>query len=307
MKRRYVRNMTHASTPDIIFHADDYGITPEQSKLILSYAGDCGGNGALNSISVMVNSPSFDQSVPLLRESAQHIYTSLHVNVVEGTCCADPARIPYLVDETGTFRQSFASMLKLAFGSTREALTKQLAIEIGAQIDTYLEVLPEAKDALRIDSHQHFHLIPAVFDALLEAAESRGCTIAFLRIPAEPVIPFLKTPRIWLRIPPINWVKHWLLNFLWRLDKRKLPQYKQISAVFCGINFSGHMTPERAGAVYPAFKAYAKKKGMPLEMLFHPGSVPEEDALNPNLTGFIAFYTSNLRGIEGEALRTLQR
>jgi hypothetical protein len=65
------------------------------------------------------------------------------------------------------------------------------------------------------------------------------------------------------------------------------------------------MTPERVAAVLPAFKAYARKRDMPLELLFHPGAVPQKDALNPKLTGFVDFYTSPLRGIEGEALRSL--
>ncbi|ANE22497.1 hypothetical protein AAY81_04450 [Denitrobacterium detoxificans] len=297
--------MTYAQAPDIIYHADDYGITPAQSELILSYAKACGGTGALNSVSVMVNAPSFSESIPLLQKQQENILASLHVNVVEGPCCADPKSIPLLVDDKGIFRQSFASMLKLSFSSQKAKLTNQLSTEIGAQLDRHLAALPHAKDALRIDSHQHFHLIPAVFDALLRAVESRGCTIAFLRIPAEPVLPFLKTPRVWLRIPAINWVKHWLLNFLWRMDKKNLPNYQDISAIFCGINFSGHMTPERVAAVLPAFKAYARKRNMPLELLFHPGAVPQEDALNPKLTGFVEFYTSPLRGIEGEALRSL--
>ena len=37
----------------IWFHADDYGVTPEQSKRIL----DCYKQGVLNSISVLPNSP----------------------------------------------------------------------------------------------------------------------------------------------------------------------------------------------------------------------------------------------------------
>lgn len=129
-----------------------------------------------------------------------------------------------------------------------------------------------------------------------------------MRVPAEPLLPFLRTPSVWLRIPPINWVKHWLLNRLWERDRAKLPRYSQVSAVFCGIFFSGHMTIANVEAVLPRLQEYAEKKGMPLELLFHPGGYEDtSDALDPGLKGFVQFYQSPLRAQEAHALFALKQ
>ncbi|MDE6219323.1 MAG: ChbG/HpnK family deacetylase, partial [Lachnospiraceae bacterium] len=46
----------------IWFHADDYGVTTEQSKRILS----CYQDGVLNSISVLPNTPALRESLDIL-------------------------------------------------------------------------------------------------------------------------------------------------------------------------------------------------------------------------------------------------
>ena len=296
---------------DLIFHADDFGITPEQSEHILRCSDICGGTGALNSLSVLVNSPHFPTCADLLDEHLDSLRVGLHVNIVEGRCCADPATIPLLVDGNGVFKHSFAELLFAPRGEMRCAYRSQLAAEIGAQLDAYLARFPQMRGCLRLDSHQHFHLIPLVFAALLNALDARGCTLEYLRVPAEPLAPFALTPAVWTRIPPINLIKQWLLDYLWRIDRKiweasALAPYEQLSAIFCGINFSGHMTVDRVTEVFPAFVEYAQTRNMALELLFHPGGYRDSaDALNPALDGFVAFYTSPLRAAEGETLRAL--
>lgn len=292
---------------NIIFHADDFGITPEQSSLILDCLPACTNGAALNSLSVLVNSPHFEQCADMLDEYRDSVLMSLHVNIVEGHCCADVTALPLLVDEQGLFKLSFAELLFASLGRSKKELQAQIETEISAQMALYFQRFPEQRDHLRIDSHQHFHLIPAVFDAMLAAAHAQGATIEFMRIPAEPVLPFLQTPSAWLCIKPVNWVKHWLLNFLWRFDKKNLPNYPSVSAVFCGINFSGCMTFDNVSKVLPRFIRHSHGKRMVLELLFHPGGYSDPAcALNPNLEGFVAFYTSENRRLEAHALKTIR-
>ena len=294
---------------ETIYHADDFGITPDQSDRILSCSSACGGSGALNSLSILVNAPRFEECAAALDGCDEGLLRSLHVNVVEGHCCANPRDVELLVDERGMFRRGFAGLLAASAGPSRAALREQLETEIAAQLDAYLARFPDQRERLRIDSHQHFHLIPVVWDAVMAAVRSRGCTLVFVRIPAEPLLPFLQTPSVWFKIPPINWVKHLLLNFLWRFRKKRAGKdgIADKSAVFCGINFSGCMDAERVKAVLPAFERYARTRGRALELLFHPGGYEDvSDALNPNLEGFVAFYTSPNRTAEAEALRVLE-
>ena len=51
----------------LIIHADDFGITVEQSKAILELSDACGGHGALSSMSMFANSPAFSECAELVR------------------------------------------------------------------------------------------------------------------------------------------------------------------------------------------------------------------------------------------------
>jgi len=300
----------------VIYHADDYGITLEQSRRILDCSTLLGGHGVLSSLSIMVTSPAFPACADLLASRlAEHTRTSeafhvgVHLNVVEGPCCADPTTIPLLVDDRGIFRQSFVSLLRLSDGRAHDELRAQLEIEVAAQLERAVTRFPHLADHLRIDGHQHFQLIPALFDATLAVVAREGYHLDYLRIPAEPILPFLQTPGVALSCRPVNWVKHWVLNWLWRRDRRSLEaagyRYERVSAVFLGILLSGRMDAGRVGRLLPHLEAYAARRGMALELLFHPGAVDVDGCLDPALTGFVAFYTSEGRDVEREALVSL--
>ena len=81
----------------IFFHADDYGITPLQSQSIL----ECRQKGCLNSLSILPNVPELPARAAELRAEKPGLRIAVHLNLVEGHCCAPPAAIPLLVDERG--------------------------------------------------------------------------------------------------------------------------------------------------------------------------------------------------------------
>ena len=291
------------ANPSIIIHADDFGIAPEQSRRILSCSAACGGDGCLNSLSVIVGSPRFEECAVLLDPYIGDIHVGLHLNLVEGPCSADPGSVPLLVDEQGVFNQGFGGLLQLSF-LDGERLREQVAREAAAQLDVFLRRFPALGGRLRIDSHQHTHLIPAVLDGLLDAVWAAGQAPKYLRVPFEPTAPFFTNADVLSRVLPVNWVKHCLLNVLWRLDRRVLDGAGILSGVFCGINFSGHMTADNVASVFESFWNLSCSQGRPLELLFHPGGIEQaEDCLNPALPGFVAFYQSEYRNLEGEALR----
>lgn len=291
--------------PAILVHADDFGITPGQSQQILDCSTLCGGQGALNSTSVLVTSPHFEECAELLRPYADQLLVGLHLNLVEGVCAASPCDVPLLVDDQGVFKRGFVGMLLVGVVKPRQ-LREQLKNEIEAQIDLFLGAFPSQVEHLRIDSHQHFHLIPAVFDSLLSSIKQRSCSLEYLRIPAEPTAPFLSA-NVFSRVPIINWVKHVVLNALWRINRKKVPELTKRAAVFCGINFSGRMTKANLVSVLDIFKALAQERGASLELLFHPGGVEHgDDVLNPMLAEFVRFYTSPMRLQEAQAITLLE-
>lgn len=207
---------------DFIFHADDFGITPEQSRRILECCDGCpGGRGLLNSLSVLAGSPRFEECASLLDGRPEGLRVGVHLNFVEGPCCADPAEVPLLVDEKGMFKLSYGGLLAGSWGAHSAELRRQLTVEAGAQIARVVGRFPELAGHLRVDGHQHTQLIPAVFDATLEAVRRSGCTLEYLRIPAEPTRAYLRSG-VAGTVRPVNWVKHALLNALWRRDRRAL-------------------------------------------------------------------------------------
>lgn len=295
---------------DFIFHADDFGITLGQSKRILECCGDYpGGRGVLNSLSVLAGSPCFEECCALLDERPKTLRVGVHLNFVEGPCCADPADIPLLVDEKGLFKLGYGGLLAGSYGRGAAELRRQLTTEALAQISRVVGRFPELAGHLRVDGHQHTQLIPVVFDAMLDAIRQSGCTLEYLRVPAEPTGAFVRSD-VAGTIKPVNWVKHALLNTLWRRDRRVLAgsglaRYEEASAVFCGVLFSGHMDEERVCRVLPALAEEAGHRDMALELLFHPGRVGSAaECLNPALPGFVEFSCGEGRDVEHDALRS---
>lgn len=293
---------------DIIIHADDFGITLEQSKDILACSVACGGEGALNSTSALVTSPAFPTCAEFARPfvDAGLIRMGLHLNVVEGPALSSASEVPLLVDEQGMFKNGFAKMLALSAGRSREELTSQVRTEARAQIRAFLHAFPQMRDRMRVDSHQHFHLIPAVFDGLMAALDDEGCTLEYLRIPAEPLAPYLQVREVRKRVPAVNVVKNALLNQLWKQDAEKYPACLPKPATFYGLALSGRMQHAANDQFLKRIMTDAEREGRDVELLFHPGGVPSVDAcLNPNLKGFCDFYLSHNRTAEAHALQQL--
>lgn len=85
----------------VIYHADDYGINIKQSQRIL----ECHEKGMLNSCSVVPNSPQLKECMYILDEN---MLVSVHINFVEGICCAILKQFPYLWIGKGNLRYHIA-------------------------------------------------------------------------------------------------------------------------------------------------------------------------------------------------------
>ena len=277
----------------IIYHADDFGANEEVSEHIL----DCYREGALNSLSVLPNSPCLARCMEMLRPYQEKVAVSIHFNLAEGHCLADPGEVPWLVDERGMFDISFFKVLLLSFTGKRRELKRQIRTEMQAQLERMLPYV----SALRIDSHQHYHMIPVVLKSILEAAGEHK--IAFIRIPAEPITPFLRHPKLYHTYRPINLVKNLVLNVLRLLDEPLLRPYRKKSAVFFGIVLSCEMDLRRVRILMGDFRRIADKRGLPLEVLCHPGRGRDAGRLmDPQNTLCREFYASENRSMEKETL-----
>ena len=270
----------------IYFCADDYGLCDTASSRIKQ----CIDDGALNKVSVFPNFDTVDLSEILKKKNTR---VCLHLNLVEGKCMANSDEINLIADENGNFRHTFGGIFKLNFLKRKE-LCKELYKEIRAQVLFWKSILPE-DEPFCIDSHQHTHMIPAVFKTLMRVIADEKIDLKYLRIPAEPILPYIKTPSLYLTYSGINIIKQWLLKLLWLVNKNSAGNIP--TAYFFGILFSGKMDSERVNKILPKYIKMSKKHGMDTEVLFHPGYLDKNEADLKNVV-FEKFYFSQNRKTE---------
>ena len=247
----------------VIMHADDYGYNIEVSRDIL----ECAKNGTLHGISIMPNSPYFDECMRELDESGLKLLKTIHFSISEGPCLSKKEDVRLLVNDEGMFKLSFFKLLLMSIGKDRRELEKELYTELRAQYEKALPYL----DEVNLDSHVHYHMIPIVLRTMLKVVSDSGRQVNYLRVPAEPISPFFKHKEFMGSHSPINFVKSIVLNVLAFRSKKLLKKYKDNTAVFFGIVMSGHMNIDRVSAILPEFIKIAEKKGEDLEVLAHPG------------------------------------
>lgn len=289
---------------EILFHGDDYGVSVTEARRML----DCHRDGVLSSVSVFPQSPNLSACMALLFKNAPEMTVAVHLNLAEGRCCSSPLEIPLLADARGFLKLDFQRifLLSLPFFGRRKALKTQIKTELRAQIARIRRFLPY-NTPLRLDSHQHIHGIPLVFSALLEIIREDGLSVSALRVPVEPLGPYLRHPSVLLACPPVNFVKTVTLSVMHLFNRRALKRSGISAPVFFGIAMSGSITPARFAKILPAFVSCAHRKGRDLELLFHPGSVDSlSEVPDPDKPVFRDFYLSPCRRLEAETLVSLK-
>ena len=274
--------------------ADDYGLCENVSEHIQK----CIDEGALNKVSVFPNLDRIDLQ-KILKD--KNIRVSLHLNLVEGRCMAAADEINLIADKDGNLKHTFGGLFKsgLFHGKEFEA---QVYKEIKAQVLFWKSILPE-DIPFCIDSHQHTHMIPAVFRALIKVLNDEKISSEYLRIPAEPLMPFIQTPSLYFTYKPVNIIKQWLLKYLWLINKSVANKYNIPTSYFFGILFSGKMDEKRVSKVLPKYKKLAEKHGRDIEVLFHPGYTDKNECEfeNKNIV-FEKFYLSKNRKTEFDSV-----
>lgn len=267
--------------------ADDYGLSEESIKHIDT----CIACGGLNKISIFPN--GIQKNVKDKWEEKKP-FLSLHINLVEGAPVGNAESMKLLVSDTGEFKHSFFGLLLLSLSPKRKEFEKQLYEELCAQL-RYGKAHFAANGALSVDSHQHVHMIPLVFRTLMRAIRDENINVNYIRYPAEPILPYLKVPSLFVTYRPISLVKQWLLKLFGMMNKKELKQSGIKTAYFMGILFSGYMDKKRVLKVLPHYLALARKNKRDIELLFHPGYEKNSVGFKKK---FYKFYFSSGRKTE---------
>ena len=283
----------------VYFCADDYGISTEGNRRIET----CLKKGVINKVSVLPNGEitNFKE-----RLSGDHATLSLHVNLVEGRPLSNPNDVSLLISDTGCFKYSFVGLLWLSVSRHRKEFEKQVYTEIQSQIRFWKNVMGE-KAAVSIDSHQHAYMIPLIFRTFLRVIREEGLTAADIRIPAEPIAPYLFAPSLFFEYSFIGLIKQWLLKMLAFANRKELKKAKIQSSYFMGIMFSGQMNEARLKKILPRYLRLAKKNKRNVEIGFHPGYIEnKENMMDGSRKAFGRFYFSPWRKAEYNTLLNLK-
>ena len=279
----------------VYFCADDYGISEGANSRIEN----CLENGVLNKVSVL---PNGEVSGFKKQLSDKDALLSLHINLVEGRPLSNPKDVDLLVSENGCFKYSFIGLFLLSLSPKRKELKKQIYKEIQSQIKFWKKAMGE-NTSFAIDTHQHTHMIPLIFKTLMRVIKEEGLKVSYLRIPDEPLSPYIYTPSLYFEYHPVGLIKQWLLKTLAFINRKELKKSKIQSAYFMGIMFSGKLKEERIKKLLPHYIKLAKKHNKDIEIGFHPGYVQDTEELMDGIRqDFKKFYFSPWRNVEYNTL-----
>lgn len=258
----------------IEYHADDYGMFRTQSRHII----DCYHNGALNGISIMPNSPYLAECMDEIKDFKKKLAITVHLNLVEGQPLTG-AKASKLIDGDGNFCIGFGKLLLVGFVPVlRRIYYRQIRREMEAQILSCREYMNDGK--FRLDGHVHYHMLPLVFDAMMDVVKEHNLEVSYIRFPREDLNLYRKVSGKIKGIKLINIVKVLVLNTLANRNERKYEDMLVSLGVqrkfFMGVMLSGHMFYDNIKECIPVAADIMADRGLQdMEILFHPGDITE--------------------------------
>ncbi|MFN0071206.1 MAG: carbohydrate deacetylase [Chloroflexota bacterium] len=230
-------------------HADDLGLHPAVDRAIFqAYE-----HGALAGASILVGGKTFRSAAAEARQLGMP--TWLHLALVDSEPVSAPGEIPSLVGRDGRFPQTFP--LVVARGLVGSVAARDLDLEISRQIQRFGEAGLAIDGAIRLDGHQHLHVLPAVTTSILKFAGSSR--ISHVRQPMRS--PAERNPRS-LRVTLFGLVDLLSAHAAHRLRLRN------VQMIPCwGSVYAGHLTLPRARALLRSLPPHASG-----QLICHPGT-----------------------------------
>lgn len=148
----------------VIFNADDFGRSSEINRAVVQAHRE----GVLTSASLMVTGVAAAEAVEMAR-AMPTLAVGLHLVLSDGRPASPPREIPHLVRGAERFPNS-AALVWIQYIFSRAARA-EMARELRAQFECFAAA---ALPLDHVDSHQHIHMHPAVFSALLPLARQYG-------------------------------------------------------------------------------------------------------------------------------------
>ena len=267
-----------------IVNADDLGVSRGATLGIIRAHLD----GVVTSASIAPTGADYRHALEATRTQCPELGIGLHFTLSNGRPVSDPEDVPLLVDRSGQFRWEFLSLLRSIHWKRDGGLLHQIEIELEAQIQRLLAdgVMPD-----HLNSERHVHLIPGIFDIVVEA--TRRHQIPFVRAGRD-LGPSLTRPGHFK--PAIlhgGILKFLLLQGLTRLDRNSCLKTRHCE------NFASYIFTGRIDLVLNSILS-SKPEGV-TEIMVHPG-IPEESIdVNLGNPGLEQYLTLEDRRLELDA------
>jgi chitin disaccharide deacetylase len=189
-------------------------------------------NGILSAASLMVGAAHSADAVARAKRLPT-LRVGLHLTLVEQKPVLPVAEIPDLVDGAGCLRSDLSRFGAAIMAKPR--VRRQMEAEIRAQFEAF-RATGLALD--HVNAHRHYHLHPAVLDAILRIGPDYG--MRALRVPHEPISMLRRIDRM-ARSPLAVLVMPWSAMMSWRVGRAGLTATDRVF----GLCWSGRMTEER--------------------------------------------------------------
>ncbi len=272
----------------LIVHADDLGLSTSFNEGIRIAAT----RGYLTSTCIRVNGTAFEAAINDVIPACPNLGVGLHLNIVEGQSTRrQVGKSEVLCDAGGTYRHKFVGLWRR---SRSEKLRYEIEADYRDQIERALESLGSID---HLNSHQHSHGIPAIFEITCRLACEYG--IPFVRLPREKpyvVRSLSKHLHGWYAA---NVAKIALLDGMAIRNHRTAARYGVASNDwFVGIGYTGFMN---AATIRAGLAALPQDAGI-VELLLHPCDISgrqDEVFLDADLRDYV------IQPARREELRTL--
>ncbi|MBQ8945637.1 MAG: ChbG/HpnK family deacetylase [Lachnospiraceae bacterium] len=310
----------------VILHADDYGETYNTCVEMIELMK----GGHLDGISLLTNMREYERYLNLLIAAVPGMpflpLINIHINLVEGRRLSLAAP-----DDTGLVdapctRWTWMNLCRTSFhlpaydtcgnGMKYREVYRQLVDEIKAQLlrgaDAIAVLQKTAMESgisytpqnIRIDSHQHAHMIPVVRRALTAAIRETGMEVDYIRNSHELLVPFLKHKST---VNMIGVMKNRILALFASGMERYIRSLGLTPSYLCGVMMSGHMDAVRLMTVMPDILERCRKKGFGLEINIHPAMMLETEVTEEiPMESAQSFYMSSDRHMEALTVRTIR-
>lgn len=266
--------------PGLIVNADDLGIHPRIDAGIF----DTFERGILTSATMLVTTPFAGATAGEARRRGLPV--GLHVSLTLGRAVAPWDKVPDLVDREGNLRLSAAKLLLLG---SRDGHNRSVYQQITREIDAqFASARSYGLSLTHVDSHQHVHMNPYIFEIVEVSAERHG--VRCIRMCREPFYLFELGADLVANLRRLNPAKLALA----RLLQRRITPRLKTNDYFFGLMYSGRVT---ASALRRLLARIARSDGT-YEIGLHPGyCAPPGESFYPQ-PGYNEFISSPSREAE---------